>query len=244
MGKQLDAFDVGVGIDQPPGDQRTRVRPFLGCGRDPDSDIANIERIGHQPDPQRQRQPPVYLTHDDHRTDDISHRIPQPFERHVDRVFQRVAQLHDAVRQPTGKVVLKEIGRLTQQMLVRAPPDLLGHVTRHGLFQKQVVEHDDQRAQADDEDHREDQLEPVVIPERTWSRCIHKVDDPTGVKDQSRLHQSHDNAGKGHHRQDPTERCDLGFHIGPQPFGRRGGVKGLKRVDEVFESAEHGEASD
>ena len=124
-------------------------------------------------------------------------------------------------------------------MLVCSPPHLLLHVAGKRLLKQQMVEHKHERPQAQDKQHRQYQLKRVTAPERLWPGRIHQIDNPAGIKDQPRLHHSHNHTTGRQPRQHASEGFDLCPQIRPQSCRRCFFLERRKGIDQVFEKAKH-----
>ena len=89
MGEELHRLDIGVAVDDPPGDLAPRIRKRPGGAPDAGDEKDDHPDIGDQPHHQGRRKPHVGVGQEEERADDIERGVDQRIERLERRLAHR-----------------------------------------------------------------------------------------------------------------------------------------------------------
>jgi hypothetical protein len=157
------------------------------------------ERVGREPDHQRDEQKRISRREDHGRTDPLHAGVPDGVDHLHDRLAQAARRLHDLVGNSAGKVVLEEAEALTQHVAVREPAHAGRHRRGDGLVFDQVVRSGHQRPGNHGDEGHPQQHAAVLASEVGWRlRGLHQVDQ---VADERHQHHFDHRAGKACHQQ-------------------------------------------
>ena len=241
VGKQLHRLDVGVAVDDPPGDLGPGVRERFRSQPDARNKIPQKRRIGDQPDDQWQGQPKIGIGQKDYRAEDIERGIGERVESLKRRFPNRRGGLHDAVGDATRKILLKPADRLAQHAPVRPPPHQGPDIRHQRLIDEGDVDQTDDRPDGDDENGDQSQFQPVAFENGRRSGLRQQVHNAPAVPDQADFHRRDHCGEQNDQSRDAPERPQIDGEKRPEPPRRRGvGVVVLIGIDEAFKEAKHG----
>ena len=239
VAEQLDGGDVGIGVDQHPGQRRQRALEPLGLASEPRHRIGHQAQIGGDPQQQRQHQPGVDRGQQPDRSEDVDRDEGQGVQHLVGGARRRAAALAHPGRDPPGQVGLEPADRLAQHMAVGAPADQ-GH--RIGPERDVVEQLAGQREKRSHHQHQRgdgDQLGPARRPQLCRRGRGQDVDQPAGIADQPDLQRGGEHGQRQAGRHHPAQRLQVSNQERPQAGRRRAVVIGLERIDEVGEPTKH-----
>jgi hypothetical protein len=239
--EELHRLDVGIAVDDPPGDRRARVGELLGRLADPRHRPGDQPEVEPEPDDERQREPRVGVRQQPERADEVDAGVDQRVEGLERRLSDRRRGLHHPVGDPSGEVVLEPADRLAQHVPMRAPAHDGADVRQQRLVEERRREGLDDRPRHQDEDRDGRELHPVPRPDLGRGGVAEHVDDAAGVPDQPDLDDRDQEDRQHGPDHDPARRRQVVAQERPEPRRRRVGIRiGRVGVDERLEVAEHG----
>ena len=240
MGEELHRLDVGVAVDDAAGQRRAHLGHRRGAIADARNEPGQRHDIADDPDRQRHGQPPVRVGEDDQRRDREDGDEPDRVDELRHRFAQRRSRLNDLRGDAAGEVVGKERHRLAQHVAMCLPAHEIGQRRRDRLLVQQVVQDmRDRRRDGDDERHPEEGR--AIVDEDLFGRCrLQEIDDRADVSHHRDLDERDDEADD-HQRDEPGPDLPAVAPVeGDERRRRHAVVMRAERVDERFESAEHG----
>ena len=243
VGEQLDRLDVGIAVDDPPGQGGVRLghrRRFTAHRRHHVIDDGGISQSPHQ---HRQQQAPVDSGEQRQRADQIDQQEPHTVDHVDDRFAHRVAGLQDLLRDAPGEVVL-EIGQaLAHDVAMVQPAHPVGEARRDAEIDQAARDQRCQRAQEQrDEGHAGQH--PAVLGKEVLRRAHRNpvdqyaeegIERQFGAGGDARDRQG-DNQQAADRPQEMPEECRRGL-------GRPGDVGGGEGVEKALEKSVHAGAA-
>ena len=198
--KQLDGGDVGVGVSDAAGHQRTCIGLLLADMAEPghkESERADIQR---QPEQKRQHQLEVKRARQHRHGGDVNHHRHQHIGQHKQRVAHRQRGLHDLGGQAAGKFVLVKSHALAQHQAVEIPAQTHRKINRQRLVLDDGLQGHHRNA-ANHQTGQHFQCRSLFNPQPGRRRAAQPVHDAAQHGEQQGL-KSRQQAGQHRHQQD------------------------------------------
>ena len=138
--EQLHRHDVGVGVDDAPGQQRAGFRHHLRLVAHARHEDAQHHHIAAEPQQHRHRQPAIGRGEQDQRAGAVDQDEPDGGEQRDETLADRRPGLHHARGDAAREVVLEEGPRLARDVPVVLPADPVGDVGGNGLVHHQLLD--------------------------------------------------------------------------------------------------------
>ena len=234
MREQLDGGDVGVGVRDAPGHQRTRVRLLLPDAGQARNEVAHRQRIQQQPDRERPQQPEVEPPGQRGHGDEVDDHEDQDVAGDHGGVAHRQRRLHHLRRHPAGELVLVEGHALAEHQPVEVPAQAHREVARQRL----VLEHGLQQHQHGAAHHQGGQPEqaaPLFGPELLRRRAAQPVDQIAEHPEQVGLEGTRARGQQRHGQDVGAHAGGAAPHEAQESAGWRGHLGRRKRIDQALE---------
>ena len=165
VGEELHRLDVGVAVDDPPGDRRAGVGEGLGRLADAGDRPGDEPEVEAEPDDERQAEAEVGAGEEPERADEVDDGVDHGVEGLEGRLAHGGGGLHHPVGDAAGEVGLEPVDRLAQHVAVAAPAHDGADVGHKGLIYQGGAGGLDQRAGEEDEGGDQRELEAVAGPD-------------------------------------------------------------------------------
>ena len=239
MREQLDGGDVGVGIADPAGHQRARIRLRATDPRQPRHEPGHRGGVQQQPDHEGQQQPAVEPAGQQRHRHEIDGHEDQDVGQDEGGVAHRQRGLHHLGGDPAGELVLIEGQALAEHQPVEVP----AQPHREAAGQRLVLEHRLQRHQrhaAQHDGQQQQQVGAVGGPEPGRIGLPERVDHRAERTEHPGL-EGTDQCGAQRHHQDVAAHAGAAVpDEAPQPGARRRDLLGRKRIDPPLEGLKDG----
>ena len=196
--EQLDRHDVGVAVHDPSHHHRARLAAGARQVAHAGHEKAQEEHETGQPEQHRQGHSPVERQHHRQRADAVDHDVPDRAHRRHHAFAQRMAGVHHAVGQPSGKIVLKKRTALAHHVPVALPAHQGRDAGNHRVVAYHAVEQDHQRAP--DQQHQRDAQQHRCLRAQGLGRVggRHQADDAADENRHQRIDQRDPQTGRQH----------------------------------------------
>ena len=141
-GEELDRQDIGVAVDDPPGQQAALLGGRARAVPHPRHQHPQQRGIGAEPDRDGHRQPPVRVPQQEQRRGAVDQDVPDRVH-HLDHAFpQRRPGLHHPVGDAAREILLEEGAALADHLPMALPADQGGEIAVDALLGDQVLQQD------------------------------------------------------------------------------------------------------
>jgi hypothetical protein len=192
MGEQLDRLDVGVAVDDAPGQGRARLGHVLALPGDARNEPCGDGDKPGEPQPQRDQQPAIGFGQDRRRADEEDRGIPDLGCDLVHRIVQCRGKLDLLVGDPAGEVVGEEAQGLAQHLAMRPPADQRAHLGVEALVRDEGFQDTHHRAQQEHNRSHCQEGGPVIGPDGRGLGHCQQIYQLPGKARQRRLGQRED----------------------------------------------------
>ena len=215
MRKKFHGVNIGIGVGDASGHQRTGIGLFLRHARQARDEERQRTDVQHQPHAKRQQHERVELPHHRHQRNEIHRDEHHHVTQDVAHVAYGQRRLHDLGGHPARKFILIKTHALTQHEVVVHPAQTHGHVASKHLMLHQGVQASQQwnagRCQC-----QKKQRSPLALPQLRRSHAGQPVNNAPQKTEQQGFQCRHRGSKDNERSKMPTHSVQGVAHKPPE----------------------------